>query len=457
MTDEMERTLIGELIAFPDSYFSVEPRLKSSGTALFSDERYRKIFQGIMALHEKSVGVDIATLSEELRASNMLNLVGGFHGIAEIAGDAVTAAYIEDHVSILLRHAQVRQAKEIGQSILKTADDMPPEKLADRVIASLQNLKDLSSTGNTRHISEVMAEVVHNYEERKKRDGEAAVTTGFKDLDRHLGGLEETDFVVLAGRSGSGKSTVAISFILHAATSGIPVLFFSAEMSDMQHGQRMLGNRAGINYGNIRKCRLSALDEQAMLKGVEELSQLPIYTDQTGHKSIAEIESDVRKMTREKGVRLVVVDYLQKIRTDVRRARHEEVGDISTRLKNIAKETGCVVLAVTQLGRKSVDGTRPPRMEDIADADQIQRDADVGLIIHSFEKGGIHNVPPGYGGYTGLPTKNIRLLSIAKARHDSEGDLFYHFDGATGQITSVDITHNRSLPETQRDDEPAPF
>lgn len=452
MHEDVEMILIGELIAFPDSYYKIAPMLKSCGFALFSDERYAKIYASIESLHKKSSAVDIVTLTEELRTSGKLNLVGGASRLAEIYNVAVTDAYIEDHALVLLRAAQVRQAKAIAQGVLKTADDMLPSELLDRVIVSYQNVKDLEIRGNIRHISDVMDEVVQNYEARKKRGGHAAVTTGFADLDSHLGGFEETDLVVLAGRSGAGKSTVAISFILHAATSGIPVLFFSAEMSDLQHGQRMIGNLGGINYGSIRKCRLSDTDEKAMVATAGGISKLPIYSDQTGHKTIAEIESDVRKFSREKGIKLVVVDYLQKIRTDTGRARHEEVGDISTRLKNIAKETGTVVLAVTQLSRKSVDNSRPPRMEDIADADQIQRDADIGLILHSFEKYGIKNVPDGYGQYTSLPTRNVRLMSIAKARHDLEGDLFYYFDGSTGKISTLEVLG--SEPITDRDSLP---
>lgn len=440
MREDIEMILIGELIAYPDSYYKIAPMLKSCGFALFSDERYAKIYSSIESLHKKSSAVDILTLSEELQISGMLNLVGGRQALAEIGASAVTSAYVEDHAKILLRSAQVRQAKAIAHGILKTADDISPSELIDRVLVSLQSVKDLEIRGNIRHISEVMDGVVQNYEARKKRGGFASVTTGFTDLDRHLGGFEATDLVILAGRSGSGKSTVAISFMLHAASAGIPTLFFSAEMSDLQHGQRMIGNRGGINYGNIRKCRLTDMDEKLMAETATQISKLPIYADETGHKTIAEIESDVRKFSREKGVKLVVVDYLQKIRTDAARAKHEEVGDISTRLKNIAKETGVVVLAVTQLSRKNVDNSRPPRMEDIADADQIQRDADIGLILHSFEKYGIKNVPQGYGKFSGFPTEDVRMISVAKARHDTEGDLFCHFDGSTGRINSLDVS-----------------
>lgn len=447
--NEIERIFISELMASEDAYYRITPYIGQHGAEVFDDLGCRTIYTAVANVSASGLHIDPTTVMSEIMRMGLYDSVGGYAGLSEYMKHAISPVYIEDHAAILLSNYQMRKLGLVPRAISSAiSDGRRAADVIDLAINEMQRIKDFAVASNIKHVSSVMDGVGANYAERMKSGSAPTIRTGFQALDDHLGGFERGDFIVLAGRSGSGKSTFALSFILNAATSGAPTLYFSAEMSELQSGQRLIGNWARINYANIRKARLIPDHERKMMAAMDDIRRLPIYVDETGRKTISDIESDTRKMVREKGVRFIVIDYLQKIKTTASRAKHEEVGDVSERLKNLAKEQNVAVLALVQLSRKATDGNRIPRMEDIGEADQIQRDADVGLIIHSFEKMREPLIPAGFGPYSGMRSDGVRLVSIGKSRHDREGDVFCRFEGDTGRILPLECMNDHMTPST---------
>lgn len=440
MNSDIERTIIGEMFLEPSAYYQALPVLRDNGGALFSEDPLRLIYEAIEKVSAAGRVIDITTVSGHMRTQGTLDHIGGTAFLAELLNEAVTAAYIEDHARLLVEHYQTRKLRLIGDKLVKAIDSgSTAGDIADGIIQEIQGLKDLKVTSSIRHVSEVVTDAQERYEQAKENTRVFGIKTGFTEFDELTGGLQPSDLIILAGRPSNGKSTVAVSFIMNAAKVGTSVLFFSAEMTGLQIVQRMIGATAGIDDRKIKRAKLNGYEETRMIRACEGVGGLHIYIDDTAAKTIADIESDSRKMVREQGVGLVVVDYLQRIKSPQQRTRHEEVAEVSTRLKNIAKEHGVPVLALAQLNRAVEGRTGVPQLSDLRDSGQIEQEADVVAFLHSFERAREKEIPEGFGPYSGMDSRNIIACIVEKQRTGPTADLFAYFDKATGRISSIEL------------------
>lgn len=377
-----EESVIGSILIDGDALPGITSFLKPRD---FYGERNRHCFEAAVALSQRGSGVNQVTLSHELRLNDRLENIGGIGYLSHLVMVVPTSVHIEHYARIVQRMSIMRQLVDVGGRIAGIGydgggdSDIALSRAEEMVFA----LRSERGAGDFVHIREVMDDYL---EESMGANGpNAQVATGYSLMDRLMGGgMQRSDMIVLAARPGMGKSALAFNIARNAAASGNTVGVFSLEMSRGQIGMRLLSGEAGVDSYRMRLGLLNPNEETRLLDAVGMMSDLPIYIDDTPIQAVVEMRGKARRLKAERGLDLLVIDYLQLIggagRSD---NRVQEMGEISRSIKGMARDLNIPVIACSQLSR-AID-QRPnhrPLLSDLRESGSIEQDADIVAFIH---------------------------------------------------------------------------
>lgn len=398
---EAEQALLGAILLNNDAFDRVSDFLESHH---FYEPLHKRIYAVALKMFENNQIVSPVTLRSYFSDDSALEGMGGVDYFSHLAETTATIINAEQYGRLIYDLALRRTLMEVGRDIYNRAYAAPVEMTpVDQVEEAEKALYAITELGRYDQGFEKFGDILSTVAEtakkaRERGGGLSGLATGLADLDRKMGGLQNSDLIVIAGRPSMGKSALAANIALHVAKSASksgnaldsgPVGFFSLEMSDEQVAVRILAEQAEISSERIRR---GTIDENEFLRfaqACQELQNLPIYIDHTGAIPIATLAARARRLKREYGLALVVVDYLQLAAPSNRRSsdgRVQEISGITQGLKALAKELNVPVLALSQLSRQVESREdKHPQLSDLRESGSIEQDADVVLFIYREE------------------------------------------------------------------------
>lgn len=385
---DAEQSVLGSLFIDQQALYKVIRFLKPDDFYL---EGHRLIFNAFLKLDETGAPADLVTITDIVRQQGNLEKVGGATYIASLAGMAATSVNIEHHARIVeeksLLRSLISMATRIAGRGYEGEDDA--ERLIDEAESMLLQLSTRRSTSGFSPINRVLVEIFRLIEERYRNKGKInGVLTGFADLDKLCCGLQPGDLIIVAGRPAMGKTSFGLTVAHQAALqNGVPTGIFSLEMSKSQLVQRVLCAEAMVDMQKIRSGNLNETDWNKLAEAAAKLTTIPLYIDDSAGISVRQLRAKARRLKAEKGLGLIVIDYLQLMQGSSRSEnRQQEIAEISRSLKGLAKDLSVPVIALAQLSR-SVEqrDKKRPIMSDLRESGSLEQDADVVMFIYREE------------------------------------------------------------------------
>jgi replicative DNA helicase len=385
---EAEQSILGGILIENDALNTVVEFVEDGD---FYREAHQKIFNAMIALSEKSEPLDLITLTNELKKKKELEEIGGASYLASLVESVPTAANIAYYAKIVKEKSILRKlistATEIVTQSYQEGKDL--EDFLDDAEQAIFRISEHRVKPAFYPIKEIVKEsfkvIERLYEKKELITG---VPSGFKDLDRRTTGFQNADLIIVAGRPSMGKTALCLNIAQHASINAkIPTAVFSLEMSKEQLAIRMLCSEARVDSGRLRSGFLSESDWPKLTMAAGALSDAPIFIDDTPAISVLELRAKARRLKADRGLGLVIIDYLQLMRgrSGLER-REQEISEISRSLKALAKELDIPVLAISQLSRKAEDRPgRRPQLSDLRESGAIEQDADVIIFIYRDE------------------------------------------------------------------------
>ena len=411
----------------------------------FYENRHQKIYQAIQTLNMEEKPVDIVTVVEELKREGTLEEIGGAVYIAELTQHVVSSAHIELHARILAQKFLARQLISFASKIETRAFDesVDIDELMQQAEGMLFELSQKNMKRDYTQIDPVLERAVKNIQKAASNTGGlTGVPSGYTKLDDITSGWQPSDLVIIAGRPAMGKTSFALSIAKNIIVDyEIPIAFFSLEMNDEQLVNRLISNTCEIPGSKVMNGQLNDDEWRRLDKNIRKLQGKPLYIDDTAALSIFELRTKARRLVREKGVQLIMIDYLQLMNANGARFgnRQEEVSTISRSLKGLAKELNIPVLALSQLNRTvenrdGIDGKRP-QLSDLRESGAIEQDADMVLFVHRPEYYHI------YQDEKGNDLRGMAQIIIAKHRKGAVGDVLLNFKGEFTRFSNPEDTY----------------
>lgn len=383
---EAEQGVIGSLILDP-------LRCDDVAVEVTADEFYaaanRILFGHLIEMHNSGAGIDSTLLHRRLKDSADWEAIGGAAYLAEVMGSVAVSAHAVHYAKIVREKATLRALRDAGAEIIRDAMDVTsaPGELLTRAEQLIFAVADRRSSRRVRKITDVLLDAMDAIDVRMK-GGPPGLPTGFHDLDRLIGGLHDSELIILAGRPGMGKTSLALNIVDYVACDcGAPTLLVSLEMAELELAQRMLCSRAEVEGYKFRTGYLGTEDRQHLVEASAKQSQAPLWIDDSPAATITEIAAVARRLKRKGGLDLIVIDYLQLIEPDNRRdSRQEQVALMARRLKALVRELAIPILCLSQLNREvEKSGDNRPKLSHLRDSGAIEQDADVVMFVHRDE------------------------------------------------------------------------
>lgn len=427
---DIERIVLGALMIDKDAFSVVSEILRPE---TFYEPRNQKVYKAIQTLSIDENPVDIMTVTEELKKEDTLEDVGGAPYILELSSHVASSAHIEYHAKILAQKYLARQLISFAGVIETKAFDetVDVDELMQEAEGSLFELSQKNMRQDFVHINPVVKQAVDILQKAAaNKGGLTGIPTGYDKLDDYTAGWQRSDLVIIAGRPAMGKTSFALSLAKNIAVDyNRPIAFFSLEMNNVQLVNRLISNVCEIEGKKILNGQLDDEEWKRLDGNLRKLQDAPIYIDDTPNMSIFELRTKARRLVREKGVEVLMIDYLQLMNASGARfgSRQEEVSTISRSLKGLAKELDIPVLALSQLnrtveGRDGLDGKRP-QLSDLRESGAIEQDADMVLFVHRPEYYHL------FEDEKGNDLRGKAQIIIAKHRKGGTGDVLLDFHG----------------------------
>ena len=432
---EVERDVLGALLIDVDAFLLVSERLTPE---TFYEPRHQKIYQAIQTLNIQQHPVDIVTVGEQLKRDGTFKDVGGNEYLVDLSTHVTSSAHIEYHARILTQKWLARQLISFAGRIETQAFDesVDVDELMQKTETDLFELSKKNQRQDFMHIAPVLDQAIDIIEALKGTEGGmTGVPTGYPKLDKLTSGWQKSDLIIVAGRPAMGKTTFALSLAKNAAVDHqTPVAIFSLEMTNVQLVNRLISNVCSIDGEKILSGQLDEVEFARLDKYRDELATAPIHIDETPSLRIFELRSKARRLVNDKGVKLIIIDYLQLMTARVNNygSRQEEVATISRQLKGLAKELEIPVIALSQLNR-GIDNrinegdddseAKEPKLSDLRESGAIEQDADMVMFVHR---------PEAYKIYKDRENNDLRgkaKIIIAKHRKGAQGDVWLRFEG----------------------------
>lgn len=390
---------------------------------VFYDLRNRHIYQAIVGLDQARMPVDQLTVKSRLEEAGVFEDIGLAY-LGEVIDSAPSASGVLGYARIVRHKFLLREAARIAQGILSSVEEGVTMDDATGILEKAElavlELNEQRADRKERQIGDLMAEVQDTLDGYARGRGiNRGLTTGFEYLDKMICGLGPADLIVLAGRPGMGKTSLAMNIVEHVAIEKeIPAAVFSLEMTNEQLASRLLFQTARADFQRYRTGYLENDDIPLLAATMAQLRNKPLFVDDTAGLNIGELRGRARRMHRQHGIRLIVIDYLQLLRASQRyNNREQEVAEISGALKALAKELKLPVIVLAQLNRDAEKGSRRPALSDLRESGAIEQDADmVGILYKPKEKA------EDKGSDWSKHSLRVSLL-IAKQRNGPTGDV----------------------------------
>ena len=384
---EAEEAVLGSILIDGECLTRLAPLLKEGD---FYRERNQLCFDAALSLFQRDQAVDQVTLSGELARTEKLDLVGGMAYLSHLVSITPTSAHAEDYAQVISRTSSMRRLIDAGNRIVNLgyADTDDMETTMRQAEDTLFTVRGAGPPRGFVPLKEI-------YDQYLQEQASAAVDpefsgmpimSGFPDLDECLGGLQRADLVILGARPSMGKSSLAVNMAVNAAKSGQTCGVFSLEMTREQLAMRILASEAEIDSHRLRLGLYTHFEENRIIDSIGRLSDLPVFIDDTPYQGMVEMRGKARRLALERGLDLLVVDYLQLVQGKQRWGqsnRVQEITEISRELKGLAGDLKVALIACSQLNRMVEN--RPnnrPRLSDLRDSGSIEQDADVVMFIH---------------------------------------------------------------------------
>ena len=427
---DIERVVLGALMIDKDAFSMISELVRPE---TFYEPRNQKVYQAIQTLSMAEKPVDIMTVIDQLKHDGNLEDVGGPTYIVELSSHVASSAHIEYHAHILAQKFLARQLISYASRIETKAFDetVDVDELMQEAEGSLFELSQKNMRQEYTQIDPVLTQAVNNLQKAAANAGGlTGIPTGYTELDDKTSGWQNSDLIILAGRPAMGKTAFALSLAKNIAIDQrIPVAFFSLEMSNVQLVNRLISNVCAISGKKILNGQLDDEEWKRLDKNLRKMQGAPLYIDDTPGMSIFELRTKARRLVREKGVRMIMIDYLQLMNATGAKfgSRQEEVSTISRSLKGLAKELDLPILALSQLNRtvenrEGLEGKRP-QLSDLRESGAIEQDADMVCFVHRPEYYHILQDEKGND------LRGMAQIIIAKHRKGATADVLLTFRG----------------------------
>jgi replicative DNA helicase len=424
---EAEQGVLGCVLLSPNECMGVcLEKIRGDGGEVFYDLRHRTIFETLVTMFDAREAIDVITVQQRLKDRRLLEQAGGVACLAQLQDAVPSAANLSYYLDIVQEKYLLRKMIRVCTDVVGRVYDYEGEvdALMDEVERDVLRVSESRAQSGAPATRELVGRAIGTIENYFSRKGALnGLATGFADLDRMTDGLHGGEMIVIAARPSMGKTSLAMNVAEHVALEQkLPVAVFSLEMSAEALVLRMICSVARVNLRTIRDGFMSESDFPKLTGAAGRLANAPLFIDDSAGLSILQLRARARRLHQRHGVRLFVVDYLQLLHSTARRAqenRQQEISDISSGLKALAKELKAPVLVLSQLNRElERDKSRKPRLSDLRESGAIEQDADVVGLLYKpnagdDEDGAAVEEPDG------LP---INLL-IAKQRNGPTGDV----------------------------------
>ena len=388
--NEAEQALLGTILCQNLAYHSVVEALRSAD---FASPVHGRIFDAISVLIDRGHVANPITLKNVFDQDGSLISIGGAQYLAKLAESAPTLLNAESYASTIkdlaTRRSIVVACDEAKADALRVRADRLPSEILEDFDRRILEIDGGQETNAPKSLEKALQGALEIADRTFQFDGRIpGITTGLRDLDRTLGGLQEPDLIIVAGCTAMGKTALAIRFALAAAQAGYRVLFFTLEMGAEQLAQRILAAQTGISVARQRTGPISQADIDDLVAAQAKLSSPPLTIDDTAGVSVGRVRARSLQHKRRFGLDLIVVDYLQLLQSDRTRLenRVQEVSQISLALKHLAKELRTPVVALSQLSRAVEQREdKRPHLADLRDSGSIEQDADIVLFVYRDE------------------------------------------------------------------------
>ncbi len=427
---EAETSLLGALLIEKDAIIKIADIVTADD---FYVDRHGLIFAAMMDLYEQRQPIDVVSLSGKLRDAGELDRIGGAAFVTELTAAVPTAAHVVHYAGIVSHKATLRRLIAAASAISQNGYDeqTPLDQLLDRAEQTIFEVSQKNLKQNFIPVKTILADSFERLGELHANSGKLrGIPTGFKDLDATLAGLQNSDLIILAARPSMGKTTLVMNLAHHvAAKEGVPVGFFSLEVSKEQLIDQLLAIESGVDSWKLRTGALEDADFPRINEAMAELSEAPLYIDDSAVTNVMEMRTKARRLQAEHGLGLIIIDYLQLISGGAKsfEGRQQEVSEISRGLKGLAREINVPVIACSQLSRNVESRTPPvPVLSDLRDSGSIEQDADVVAFIYR----------PWY--YNKEEDEHVTELLIRKHRNGPIRDIELYFQADQRRFTDLE-------------------
>jgi replicative DNA helicase len=422
---EAEISVLGALMISKDAITKIADLIKPDD---FYKEIHETIYKSLLELYQEQQPLDILGVSSKLKEKKLLKKIGGRAYLTELINAVPTASNVISYAQLVKKKSVLRKLIEAASDVLEMSyqEDKPLDEILDKAEQKLFGVSQQSTKQEFSPINQLLESAFVRIDEmHKNSDKFRGVPTGFYDLDNILSGLQKSDLIILAARPSIGKTSFALDLARNAALNEkISVGVFSLEMSSDQLVDRMLAAQAKVNLWSLRTGNLDSDNEDDEFQRIGDamgmLSEAPIYIDDRGTSNIMEMRTMARRLQAEKGLDLLVIDYLQLMegRSYNSESRVQEISEISRGLKNLAKELNIPILALSQLSR-AVESRSPqiPKLSDLRESGSIEQDADIVMFLYREDRENPET-----------ENKNIIEVIIAKHRNGPVGKVPMYFD-----------------------------
>ena len=383
---DAEKAVLGSMLKNQDARADVNAILRAEDFYL---KEHQEIFRTMFDMDQKGTGIDITTVYSALKQRKTADMVGGITYLSRLMDEAIVPSNARYYAETVSDKSKMRQLITEAESIRDAAysSEIPPEDILDNAEQRILEIAHKSQRNNYVDVNDVLFENIKQLQEIEQNGGEErGIPTGFRDVDRILGGFQKTDLIILAARPGVGKTAWALNAAEYAASIGKKVMVFSLEMSTRQLGERLLSMTSSVPLENIHKGSLSMEEWEDLSAAQDSFYGLDMVIDESSVITPLEMKNKCRRFKQEKGdLDLVVIDYLQLMSMGGYRIeqREKEIAAITRSIKIMAKELDCAVVLLSQLSRgpEQRGGDHMPKLSDLRDSGAIEQDADVVIFL----------------------------------------------------------------------------
>ena len=436
---ELERVVLGAMLIDKKGVDEVIDMLHED---VFYVDAHQKIFSAIHELFQDTKPIDLLTVSNLLKQRKHHESVGGDFYLIELTRGVGSSAHIEYHARIILQKYVQRSLIKISTQLIEEAyeDSQDVFDLLDQAEARLYDITQGNLKRSAESAQDLVIQAKKKIEEISNKDGLSGVPSGFEKLDEVTSGWQPSDLIIIAARPGMGKTALTLSIARNIAVNkGLPVAFFSLEMSSVQLITRLISSETGLSSEKLRTGKLEKHEWEQLNVKVKTLEKAPLYIDDTPSLSIFDLRAKARRLASQHDIKLVIIDYLQLMTigsTQKAGNREQEISTISRNLKALAKELNVPVIALSQLSRavETRGGSKRPLLSDLRESGAIEQDADIVSFIYRPEYYKIEE----WDDEQQSPTEGQAELIIAKHRNGGLDNIRLKFIGSLGKFENLD-------------------